>query len=100
MLSEMEREVRPDSQVLRYSGREGSTCADKEERGRGGGREGEIVGNSGGQEAFLRNWDRDPVGERRAGGIEEGRKKKRQMKNIRKTLTTHTEDGNQPNKNG
>lgn len=81
----MEWEVRPDSQVLRHSGREGRTCADKEERGRGGGRKGEIVGNSGGQEVFLRNWDRDPMGERsRARGIEEGRKNKRQMKKYQK----------------
>lgn len=54
---------------------------DKGERGKGGGREGEIMDNSGGRGVFLRNWDGDLVGERsRARGIEEGRKKKRQMK--------------------
>lgn len=71
---------------MRCPGGEGRACEDKEERGKGEGREGEIMDNSGGRGVFLKNWDRDPVGERsRARRLEkEGRKKKRQMKKYQK----------------
>lgn len=37
---------------------------DKEGRGKGGGKEGEIVDNSGGRSVCFRNWDKDTVRER------------------------------------
>lgn len=73
----------------RFSGSEVSrrrreNSVNKEEGGKGGGREGEIMDSSGSRGAFLKNWDRDPVEERsRARGLEEGRKKKSEMKKIR-----------------
>lgn len=81
----MEWELRPDSQVLRCPGGEGRACEDKEERGKEERREGEIMDNSGGRGVFLKNWDRDPVGERsRARRLEKEGRKKRQMKKYQK----------------
>lgn len=76
---------------------------DKEERGKGGGREGEIMDNSGGRGVFLRNWDGDLVGERsRARGIEEGRKEeeKADEKISEKLLQPIQKMANNPVKNG
>lgn len=63
-----------------------------------GGREGELMDNSGGRGVFLRNWDRDPVGERsRARRLEEGRKEEEKAdEKISEKLLQHIKTANNP----